>query len=143
MRSSLWRSGSPETDLMKNREIYENALRLLAQPTDGEENEDYEERAPYLIASCCSSIRSMDRLLREATDGSASKEFGSVWLSLTDDFPLLEQFAPAVCLFVAAMLVIDEDGVLSDTLYDRYCDLISTLQTEIPAIVQSIKNKYF
>ena len=128
---------------MENQQIYENALRLLAQPTEETENEDYKERAPYLIAACCNAIRTLDRLLRQATDGSTAAEFGSVWLDLADEFPLLEQFAPTVCLYVAAMLVIDEDSELSDSLYDRYCDTVATLQAEVPAILQSIKNKYF
>ena len=113
---------------MKNLEIYRNALRLLAQPPEGEENDDYEERAPFLIASACNAIRNLDKLLRQATDGAPAGEFNSVWLDLTEDFPLLEQFAPTVCLFVAAMLVIDENEALYERLFALYSDSISLLQ---------------
>ena len=45
---------------MKNREIYENALRLLALSAHEGENEDYEERAPYLLAAFCTEMTELE-----------------------------------------------------------------------------------
>ena len=36
---------------MKCKEIYDSALRVLAESTLPADNDDYEERAPYLIAT--------------------------------------------------------------------------------------------
>ena len=58
---------------MINRELYENALRLLAQPTDGA-NDDYEERAPFLLASFCNEAQEVDSFLRMASGISSAVE---------------------------------------------------------------------
>lgn len=128
---------------MINREIYEAALRVLAQSSADGENEDYEERAPYLIASFCSEAEEIDRYLRRAMGMAAAESFGRVWLALEEEFPLLERLAPVACLYLAAMLVLEENGDLSDTLYERYCDAISSLRNGIPAVLESIADRYF
>ncbi|MBQ8330979.1 MAG: hypothetical protein IJX94_00590 [Clostridia bacterium] len=128
---------------MKNREIYENALRILAQNTTSGENEDYEERAPYLIASFCTEAEDTDRFLRLALGEAVAATFEKVWLALEADFPLLDRLAPVACLYVAAMLILDEDGDLSDKLYERYCDIMSGIRSDIPATLESISDTYF
>jgi len=65
-----------------------------------------------------------------------------VWLALDELFPLSEQLAPIACLYVAAMLVLDEDSELSDTLYDRFCDAMLTLRGSIAASVEAIRDIY-
>ena len=128
---------------MKNREIYENALRILAQSTTAGENEDYEERAPYLIASFCTEAEDTDRYLRLALGEAMAATFEKVWLALEADFPLLDRLAPVACLYVAAMLVLDEDSTLSDKLYERYCDIMSRIRSGIPAALEHILDAYF
>ncbi|MBQ9783399.1 MAG: hypothetical protein IJW44_02655 [Clostridia bacterium] len=128
---------------MTNREIYENSLRLLAQGVVSGENEDYEERAPYLIASFCTEAEEIDSYLRKALGMAAAQSFGKVWLALEEEFPLLERLAPVACLYLAAMLILDEDSELSDKLYDRYCDAISSIRNGIPAALESIVDRYF
>lgn len=128
---------------MTNREIYESSLRVLAQSVTTGENEDYEERAPYLIAAFCTEAEEMDGYLRQALGMETSPSFGKVWQDLDEEFPLLERLAPAACLYLAAMLILDEDGELSDKLYDRYCDAMSSLRNGIPATLESIVDRYF
>ena len=128
---------------MKNRDIYENALRILAQSTLVGENEDFEERAPYLIANFCSEAMEINRHLCEAIGKTPVGEIESVWLSLEENFPLLDRLAPIACLYLAAMLILDEDGETSDKLYARYCEKITSLWQEIPAVIEKIKEKYF
>ena len=50
---------------MKNRDIYISALSLIGESVDIEENNDYEERAPYLLAAFCSEAASTDAAYRE------------------------------------------------------------------------------
>ena len=140
---------------MKNREIYLSALRLLAQDADPKENEDYEERAPYLLASVTYQTLSLDKKIRNAEGLGPAGRFSPVFLSLDLDFPLCDHLAFPAALYVASLLVIDEDPDLSDTLYEKYCDTVSSLQTSFSvnestsddpagmAICESITEKYF
>ena len=128
---------------MKNRDIYETALRILAQSTVTGENEDFEERAPYLIASFCSEALEINRHLCEALGKTPITDFERVWLPLEETFPLLDRLAPIACLYLAAMLILDEDSETSDKLYARYCEKLTALWQEIPAVIEKIKEKYF
>ena len=127
---------------MKNREIYELSLSLLAQQIDSTENEDLEERAPFLLASFCSEACELDRYLRQRAGLGGACDFEKVRIDLDEDFPLLERLAPLAGLYLAAMLIIDEDDTLSDTLYDRYCDGMTALRCGIPCAVETIANAY-
>lgn len=127
---------------MINRELFENALRLLAQPTDGN-NEDYEERAPFLLASFCNEAQEVDSFLRMASGLTSAAEFAKIWLDLDESFPLLEALAPAACLYLAAMLVLDEDMSLSDRLYELYTEALSNIRSGISCTLESITDRYF
>ena len=127
---------------MLNKEIYTSALHLLAQSTAEDENQDYEERAPFIIASFCNEVLEIDQLMRKFLGLDSGIDFHKVWLALDELFPLLDRFAPIGAKYLAAMLVIDEDSELSDKLYEMYCDAISTLRSEIPCVIEKITNKY-
>jgi hypothetical protein len=114
---------------MTNREIYNNSLALIGESLNSEYVEDYEERAPYIIASVASHNLMLDRRIRAAEALSTAHSFSPVYLSLDLDFPLCDRLAFPAALYVASLLVIDEDPDLSDTLYDKYCDAVSTLET--------------
>ena len=128
---------------MKNRDIFENALRILAQSSVAGDTEDYAERAPFLIADFCTEALDLNTRLCEATGKTPITEFERVWLPLEENFPLLDRLAPIACLYVAAMLILDEDDELSDKLYARFCDKLASVWKEIPALLESIKEKYF
>ncbi len=127
---------------MINQEIYEASLGILAQSISSSENEDYEERAPYLLAAFCNDVLDLDGTLRSIFGEDDTPDFHKVFLPLTDDFPLLDRFAPLAGLYVAAMLVLDEDGELSDRIYDRYNDMLDQIRSGIPYSLESITNQY-
>jgi hypothetical protein len=127
---------------MKNKDIYTSAINLLAQNADENINEDYEERAPYLIASFCNEISEMDSAVRKALGIEKGSCFDRVWIDLEEDFPMLDRFVSAAIKYLAAMLVIDEDGDLSDKLYEMYCDGISKIRSQIPCILEKTANRY-
>ena len=112
-----------------NREIYTGALALIAENANSVNTEDYEDRAPYLIASFCSSNASLDKKIRKMDNLPDASRFSPVYLSLEFDFPLCDRLTSAASLYTASMLTIDEDATLSDSLYDKYCDAISSLET--------------
>ena len=128
---------------MTNRELFDNALRLLAQTTTQGRNYDYEERAPFLLASFCNEASEVDSFLRLASGISAAAEFTRIWLPLDEEFPLLETLAPAACLYLAAMLVLDEDSTLSDRLYELYTEALSHIRSGIAYTLESITDRYF
>ena len=110
-----------------NREIYTGALSLIGEMPNGVNIEDYEERAPYLIASFCSSNSSLDKRIRRMESIPAGSRFSPVYLPLESEFPLCEKLISAAELYTAAMLILDEDNKLSDSLYDKYCDSVASL----------------
>ena len=127
---------------MKNKDIYKAALHLLSQPVSEDENEDFEDRAPFLISAFCFDVLEIDSALRRLLGIKPLEDFNRVYLPLDEDFPLVDKLAYPAAKYLAAMLVIDENPELSDKLYEQYCDSISRLRSEIPCVSESIKNKY-
>ena len=112
---------------MLNVDIYKAALTLIAQGIESNDISDYDERAPYLIASFCNTSKKIDADIRRAKNYESQGKFSPVCLPLEDEFPLCDDLVSAASLYVAAMLVIDEDEALSDSIYDKYCDAISSI----------------
>lgn len=127
---------------MKNREIYDAALRVLAEKCVDGANDDYEERAPYLIANFCCESSSTDSAYRKAHSITAAKKVSAVFLDLDADFPCCDRFATAAVMYLAAMLIIDENAELSDKFFDRYSDTMSEICMEIPAVIERISDRY-
>ncbi len=127
---------------MKNRDIYISALHLIGENADAEENFDYEERTPYLLAAFGSEVASTDSAYREYKKLGKTPSVDSVSISLDADFPFAERFVHAASLYVAAMLIIDENAELSDKLFDKYCDTMATIESEIPLKIEKITDIY-
>ncbi len=122
--------------VITNKDIYNNALVHIGESANGEFTSDYEERAPYLIASFCSLAKSVDKLIRSTESLGNQPGFSPVFIALDSDFPLSDPLCPAAAYYVAAMLVIDEDPKLSDTLYDKYCDSMAALAAEYEPVIE-------
>ena len=127
---------------MKNRDIYNGAMRVLAEQTDILENDDYQERAPYLIAAFYDENRDIDKAYRCANSLPKAPEVNAVCVELGEDFPCAPRFSSACCIYVAAMLVLDENSELSDKLYDKYSDMMATISSGIPSFVENISDRY-
>ncbi|MBQ9113036.1 MAG: hypothetical protein IJY08_05590 [Clostridia bacterium] len=128
---------------MTVNEIYLGALSLLAESAFSGDTDDYAERAPYLAAAFCTEAQDTDDAMRAALGEPEAADFNAVHIPLDDSFPLLDRFAPAACLYIAAMLVIDEDEELSDRLYDRYSDCMSRICESVPSIPQTVTDVYY
>lgn len=113
-------------------EIYESALAMIGERCAAQ-NADYAERAPYLLAAFCGEAGGIDRLYRKAKCCGEQPEFGAVMIELASHFPLSSRFFGPASLYLAAMLVLDEDEELSDRLYGRYCDAMSAICSEVGA----------
>ena len=127
---------------MKNRDIYNGAMRVLAEQTEVLVNDDYQERAPYLIAAFCDENRDIDKAYRRANSLGEAPEVNAVCVELTEDFPCAPRFSSACCIYLASMLILDENSELSDKLYDKYSDMMATISAGIPSFVEKISNRY-
>ena len=123
---------------MKNQDIYEHALALLSLGHSSAENEDLAEQAPYHLADFCTENEDLNRWLSM----SSTEEYSHTYLPLEQDFPLCDRLAPAAALYLAAMLILDEDEDRSDRLYGRYTEELSNIRYGIPATLESIRKVY-
>ena len=127
---------------MKNRDIYTSALCILAQSSKSGDNEDYEERAPYIIANFLCDVAELDELARKLLGLPPREEFNQIWQPLDSEFPFIDKFASAASKYLAAMLVLPDDEDLFEKLYGFYCDCISRIKEELPSFIEKIVNKY-
>ena len=127
---------------MTVQDIYEAALRILAESSDPADNADYAERAPFIVAAFCTQNADLDKATRRMLGEGSQHDFNAAYIELDDEFPLLERFAPAASLYLASMLVMEDFEDLSDRLYDRYCDLVSRFCEAIGAENSPITDVY-
>ena len=127
---------------MRCLDVYNHALSIISESPGSALNEDYKERTQYLLASWCTELARMDKNYRASVGEPQGSSFSSVILELDADFPFCDRFAPAAAYFVASMLVSEENSELSDKLYSKYSDAISSLAQEVPATVESISDIY-
>ena len=127
---------------MTNRELLTSAVALVCEDKENIPA-DYEERAPYLLASFCTQCLPIDLKYRTASNLLLNPPYReTVMLSLDLSFPLSPIFAPAAIYYLGAMLVIDENEVLSDKLFDLYVNSISEIQSALPMWSSPIKEVY-
>lgn len=128
---------------MINKDIYALSMSILGLGTERTDNLDFYNRAPYLLALFCMEEFELDRHLRAQLGIEEIEEIEQLQLDLNEDFPLLDSLAPAAALYLAAMLMIDEDEDLYEKIYERYCDTMSSLRSGFPFELESIENLYF
>ena len=127
---------------MKNQEIYTAALRLIGEPSASDQETDYTERAPYILANFISDNRAANKQYCLHNGLSYSDPGHPVYVPLEHPFPLCERFAPAAQFYLAYLLISEENTSLGDMFFDRYCDAISSIFAEIPALREKIVNAY-
>jgi hypothetical protein len=127
---------------MPCRDIFIAALKLLGERGEEYDNVDYADRAPYIIAAFAGEVFEIDKKYRLAHGLAPNEEIDRVYVSFEEDFPLSERFAVPCALYLASILVSDENPELSEDYYDRYCDSISTILSSLPSRSESIKNVY-
>ncbi len=126
---------------MTCNEIYTVALGMLCE-SSGNDNSDYEERAPYLLASFCSACRALDARYRQANGLDTAPDFSDTCIALNEDFPLHRVFSTPAAAYLAAMLVVDENEEMSDRFCALYSDSLSQIQATLPCKVEPIQNRY-
>lgn len=110
-----------------------------------DENQDYAERAPYILSAMFSESSKTDKNYRSVNSLSKQGSFNPTYTALTAEFPLSDRFVSAAVFYLAALLIIDENDDLSDSFYDKYCDSISSIVAEISAgqaAIEQIRDVY-
>lgn len=127
---------------MKCKEILKKALRLLNEAAELEEDGDFAERAPYILSSMFSEAARLDRDYRTANGEKSQISFSTIYTELDSEFPLCDRFTNAATFYLASMLIVDENDELSDTFYDKYCDSMASISSELMGKAEKIKNVY-
>ena len=128
---------------MINKDIYLASLRLIAESTQQGDNEDYEERAYFILAAFCQTAHDVNNAIRRAKGLDPIEESEAVCLDPNGKFPCETRLAVAAEHYLGAMLIIDDFPDLSDKLYDKYCDIISRIVDSLPATVEKISDSYY
>ena len=99
----------------------------------GEENPDYAERAPFIIASFVSEAGGADKLYREA-HGLEEKEISDrVYVPLEEEFPLVSRLASSCTHYLASILISDENPELEGCI---------PVDKQLADILQQLMDKY-
>lgn len=117
---------------------------MLGESTAEGVNEDYEERAPYLIAVFCSECSDIDKAYRSFYSMPEAEEVSEIYVGLDENFPCASRLAASASVYLAAMLVMESNQELSDRLFSKFTDMISAICQPIGvcARVESIIDKY-
>ena len=127
---------------MTNHEIYDAALRLASEVANTGTNDDYQERAPYLIAAACHRYAALDSCYRDANGLESQKILEINCFPLTTLFPLCNVFSVPVSMAVAGMLVLEENPQMSERLLKIADDVIAEIQKAIPFKKEKILSHY-
>ncbi len=127
---------------MTLRSVYKTALKLIGEAECTASEADLAERAPYIGAALCREASALDKAYRRAFGMEEAEGFEGLYLDLDSLFPLADRFAPAAAYYMAAMLILDEDTELYETLFERWCDALAAISAEIPFVKGSTADVY-
>ena len=124
-----------------NNDVYLSSLALIDESEAKGDTTDLEERAPFIIANFCTLCKKLDKKIRQRDALEVQPSFSSVKLGLDKEFPLCEALCAPASMYLASMLVIDENPALSESLYEKYCDAVAMLGAECSC--EEINDVYF
>ena len=91
---------------MTYRELYDAAVRAVAEGGAESNTEDYEERAQYLLATFCFECAGLDALWCAANGTSSKGAPETVCVSLDSPFGLSDAFALVLAMTAASAMVL-------------------------------------
>lgn len=103
---------------------------------------DLDEKVPYVIASFCSNLSTLDKVYRKWKGYKEQNEFSAYMLEQDEEFPLSERFVYPCIMYISSMVLIDIDEKMSDAFYEKYASLVSLIAKEIPLDCLSTVEKY-
>jgi hypothetical protein len=103
---------------------------------------DVDEKFPFIIASACSNLSTLDKRYRKMKGYEEQESFCEFVLEMTEKFPLSDRFVYPCVMYVSSMLLIDIDDKKSDMFYKKYVATITDIAKEIPFESENIVEKY-
>lgn len=127
---------------MTYRELFTVAVGMTGEEIAGDCIADYEEAAPYLLATFCREAAEIDARYRASHGLSAASHTFVACVDMDEEFPLVDILTPAATYYLCALLVADENESLSDRFFTLYSDAISAIVNALPASVCPIEDRY-
>ena len=124
-----------------NEDILHSATAMICENSE-EPPADYLERAPFIIGQFYLQFEKLDERCRKAYGRQKDYAIGSVYAMLEQDFLFVPELVPAAIYYLASMLVMDENEMLGERLFDLFADAISTLEASLPFQKEKISQVY-
>jgi len=127
---------------LKIKAIFDAAINIINKKSGDEEYDEYMERATYILANFCCANAAIDRDFRETHGLPSQESFNEIVLDMDDDFPFDSRFSAPAAHYLAAILMLDENGDVSENIFDAYADNMSKVKNELPMKKGKIFNVY-
>lgn len=135
---------------VNDREVTETFSETVSEGTERKsESEvaskiraDIDEKFPFIIASACSNLATLDKRYRQIKGYDEQESFSEFVLEMTERFPLSDRFVYPCVMYISSMLLIDIDEKKSDMFYKKYVDTVKSITEEIPFESENVVEKY-
>ena len=135
---------------VNDREVTETFSETVSEGTERKsESEvaskiraDIDEKFPFIIASACSNLATLDKRYRQIKGYDEQESFSEFVLEMTERFPLSDRFVYPCVMYISSMLLIDIDEKKSDMFYKKYVDTVKIITEEIPFESENVVEKY-
>ena len=135
---------------VNDREVTETFTETVSEGTERKsESEvaskiraDVDEKFPFIIASVCSNLATLDKRYRKMMGYDEQESFSEFVLEMTERFPLSDRFVYPCVMYISSMLLIDIDEKKSDMFYKKYVDTVKSITEEIPFESENVVEKY-
>lgn len=126
----------------KSTETRERTETALPESAPLEVREGLEERFPFILASVCAELGTLDKEYRRSEGEGEQEEYSEFFIGLDDVFPLCDKFSFPCAMYVCSMFMIDSDSEVSDKFFERYSDAVSEISSKIAWDLSTTTQKY-
>jgi len=129
---------------MTCQEIYNLALNLTNENANSSDTADLAARAPTLLWGICVELNDLNYWYTSQfspANGLRAETVPKI-TALSDKFPLHNRFATAAAYALGKLLMNEENVTLSNKLDTLYAEQVAKIRSEIPAVIERIKNIY-
>lgn len=109
----------------------EKTEKVVPEEAPLEIREELEERFPFILASVCAELGTLDKEYRRSTGQGEQEGYSEFFIGIDDLFPLCEKFSFPCAMYVSSMFLIDSDSEASDRFFERYSDAVSEISSKI------------
>ena len=123
-------------------ETRESVEKTIPESASLEIREELEERFPFILASVCAELQTLDAEYRRSKGKKEQDEYSEFFISLDDLFPLCDKFSFPCAMYACSMFLIDCDSDASDRFFEKYSDAVSEISSKISFELKQTVEKY-